>query len=983
MKYLLFLLSFLTSVVGYSQSASCVNMEPICTNSGLTFTAQTGVSIAGNGPNNYGCLASQPNPSWYYLEIATSGAINMSLSAPSDIDFIVYGPYPSLNAAQNDCGNLGSPAGEIVDCSFSSTNNETPSIPNAVVGQVYVMLVTNYANTVQQVTLNQTSGSGSTDCNIINPVCSINNFTANIGACIGGVYGVTGTINFVDAPTSGSLIISDCFGNNYTVDTYPFPNNGTVNYTLNNLIADGNPCNLSVYFSADPSCQLGPINYTAPICLCSFTSMQTNISTCNPNDNSFTITGSVGFANPPPTGTLTISDCNGNTQTFNAPFTSPTNYSLTADSDGTQNCSITAVFSANPACTITSNTFNYPSICVCESDAGTFNENLVGNSNSTPYTYNLCFGDTLFINSNNDFTPPNDFNINGVTYDPGMWLMVYNCPPSATPPTDINTDPCLLGVYSSSNGSWSIPNNTGNNSTLYFVPVTMYSMVDGIYAISINNGDWCYDLGELYTVTFLPQLVVNAGPDQTHCFGQTTSNLSASGANTYVWSGGLGTNSNITVSPSVTTTYTVTGTSINGCIDTDQVIVNVNSLPIVNAGPDQEICDGDPVILTAVGANNYTWNNGVINGNTFYPNTTLTYTVTGTNTQGCTNQDSVIVVVNPIPNVNAGVDVQICEGETVVLTGSGADAYTWDNNVTNGVSFNPNIGSTTYTVTGTTLEGCEDIDSVVVFVNSNPTPIFTPSVVSGCAPLSVSFINNTPDSEGCVWSFSNGQNSTSCNPIITFTEGGCYDIMLTTTNNNGCIGTSTFNSLICVEDLPNAGFTPSSSDVSTLGTVVSFTNTSTGASNYVWTFGDESQSTNVVDPTHTFPDSIAGNYQVMLIAYSAMGCTDTTWTIITVYEELIYYVPNTFTPDGDNFNQTFKPIFTSGFDIYDYNLQIYNRWGEIIFESNNHLIGWDGSYGSNGEVQICQDGIYVWRIEFKLNRWDERRVVHGRVTLIR
>jgi gliding motility-associated-like protein len=883
MRYLFFLITFLASIATYSQSTNCVGMEPICTGSGLTFTAQTGVSI-GPGANNYDCLFSQPNPSWYYLEIATSGAINMSLSAPSDIDFIIYGPYSSLTNAQNDCGGLGSPAGEVIDCSFSGTNNETPSIPNAVAGQVYVMLITNYANTTQQITLNQTSGAGSTDCSILNP--------------------------------------------------------------------------------------------------CLITNLVTNISACNPNNNLFTISGSIQFTDAPTSGTLTITDCNGNIQTFNAPFTSPTNYSLSVNSDGTQNCSITAVFSADPTCTITSSTFDYPSGCVCTSDAGTFNENLVGNSNSIAYNYQLCFGDSLFINSNGDFTPPQDFNLAGITYDPGMWLMVYDCPPTLISPNDINNDPCLVGVYSTNDQSWVIPNNTGNNSTLYFVPVTMYSMVDGIYAISINNGNWCYDLGDLYTVTFLPQLIVNAGSDQTICVGETV-NLNASGGNTYLWSNGLGANQNITVSPSVNTTYTLTGTSINGCIANDQITVNVNPLPIINAGLDQTICAGSSVILNGSGGNTYVWNNGVVDNLPFNPQITNTYTVTGTDINGCINTDQVLVTVNPIPVVNAGVDIQICQGSTVILTGSGADAYTWDNSVLNGVVFIPNVGSTTYTVIGETAEGCQAIDSVVVFVGSNPVPTFTPDLTYGCAPLTVTFTNTTPDPNVCVWSFSNGQTSTSCNPSVTFTQGGCYDVTLTSTNSNGCIGSSTFTNLICVEDLPVAWFTPSSVDVSTLGTSVDFTNMTIGASNYVWSFGDDSALSNDLNPNHVFPDSLAGNYQVVLIAYSPFGCTDTTWSIITVYEELIYYVPNIFTPDGNSFNQTFMPIFKSGFDVYDYNLQIYNRWGEVIFESNNHLVGWDGSYGSNNETGVCQDGLYTWRIEFKINRWDERRVVHGHVNLIR
>jgi gliding motility-associated-like protein len=123
----------------------------------------------------------------------------------------------------------------------------------------------------------------------------------------------------------------------------------------------------------------------------------------------------------------------------------------------------------------------------------------------------------------------------------------------------------------------------------------------------------------------------------------------------------------------------------------------------------------------------------------------------------------------------------------------------------------------------------------------------------------------------------------------------------------------------------------------------------------------------------------------MLVAYSASGCTDTAWAVVTIEEELIFYVPNTFTPDDDNYNQTFEPVFTSGFDPYDYHLTIFNRWGEVVFESYNHEIGWDGTYGgvNGGQIFSCQDGTYTWKIEFKVRTNDERKAVVGHVNLIR
>jgi gliding motility-associated-like protein len=100
-------------------------------------------------------------------------------------------------------------------------------------------------------------------------------------------------------------------------------------------------------------------------------------------------------------------------------------------------------------------------------------------------------------------------------------------------------------------------------------------------------------------------------------------------------------------------------------------------------------------------------------------------------------------------------------------------------------------------------------------------------------------------------------------------------------------------------------------------------------------------------------------------------------------DELIFYVPNTFTPDNDDYNQTFLPVFTSGYDPYDFSLLIFNRWGEIIFESHDAKKGWDGSYGNNGEVEFVQDGTYSWKLEFKTSLLDDHKVYLGHVNIIR
>jgi gliding motility-associated-like protein len=149
-------------------------------------------------------------------------------------------------------------------------------------------------------------------------------------------------------------------------------------------------------------------------------------------------------------------------------------------------------------------------------------------------------------------------------------------------------------------------------------------------------------------------------------------------------------------------------------------------------------------------------------------------------------------------------------------------------------------------------------------------------------------------------------------------------------------------------------------------------------------FGDPTgQNTSTEEnPTHTYP-SEGGEYDVLLTAYSENGCIDTAWSKIIVKEDLVFYVPNTFTPDGDNYNELFLPVFTSGFDPQEYSFYIFNRWGEIVFESHDATVGWDGSYGNNGEVQLVQDGTYTWLIRYRTLETLGFRKVTGHVNIIR
>jgi gliding motility-associated-like protein len=355
---------------------------------------------------------------------------------------------------------------------------------------------------------------------------------------------------------------------------------------------------------------------------------------------------------------------------------------------------------------------------------------------------------------------------------------------------------------------------------------------------------------------------------------------------------------------------------------------------------------------------------------------TRTYSVT----DDCGNQILVTqeITIDAVPApIDAGLDQTICQGElvTIVADNPWNVPIAWSPVVPVG-QFDP-LATTTYTVTADNL-GCISMDDMTVTVAPVPVVNFSADVLSGCAPLVVTLTNTTPGiTTDCVWSIG-GMSLTGCT-VTTTLEAGLYDVTLGTTNDFGCSSLLTYTDYIYVEAVPVAQFVPSQTQLNSYSSEVEFTNNSINATDYLWSMGDGTPSGTSVNASHTFPSEEGGSYLVELIAMSPLGCADTTWVAINVSEEVIYYIPNTFTPDGDTYNEYFKPIFTSGYDPYDYDLFIFNRWGETIWESHDSSIGWDGTYGGS----LVQNGSYSWRIEFKTTETDERILISGHVNVIR
>ena len=742
---------------------SCGGAQPFCTSTGITFPASTGTT-APAGPN-YGCLFSQPNPAWYYLNVATSGPININLSnsAALDIDFICWGPF----ATQNDMCTAIFAGAVGISCSYSIAANEIVNIPSAVAGQWYMLLITNYSNSPTNISATVGAGSsGTTNCNIL---CNMTSLTATPGACNPATnqYSVTGQIGLSYPPTSGTLTVTSSCGGSTIV---PLPWTSPISYTLPNITSTGGPCSITATFSADPTCTL-TTPYTSPApCNSCLVTASNNGPVCAGGTFNLTATNAGVGATYSWTSSSGFTSLVQSPIGVTAPITPGTyTYTVTANVGGATCTSVTTLsVLAKP--TVTATALLSP-IC---------------NGQSTTLT--------------------------------GSGANTYSWLPGGLSGTTISVSPTSTTTYSVTGTSLSGCSSTGS-VTLIVNPV--------------------------------PVVTANASP-AIICNGQTTI-LTGSGATTYAWNTGAVTNP-ITVSPAATTTYTVTGTTL-GCTGSAAITVAVNPNPVLTVNS-PTICASTSATLTAVGATSYSWSTGsVTNPITVSPATTTTYTVTGT-TLGCTGLATGTVTVNPNPVITV-TPVTICAGNSASLLAAGATSYLWNTGaVTNPLVVSP-AANTTYSVTGTTL-GCTGTATGTVTVNPNPVITVTPVTI--CAGNSASLI--AAGATSYLWNTGAVTNPLVVSPAANTT----YSVTGTTL---GCTGSAT--GLVTVNANPTITVNSPTICESTSATL-----TAIGATSYSWSTGSVTNPI-TVSPTTTTSYTVTG---------TTLGCTGTAASTVTISPSL-------------------------------------------------------------------------------------------------
>jgi gliding motility-associated-like protein len=465
------------------------------------------------------------------------------------------------------------------------------------------------------------------------------------------------------------------------------------------------------------------------------------------------------------------------------------------------------------------------------------------------------------------------------------------------------------------------------------------------------------------TVNPIPVITVN---NPNICVGNSVS-LLAGGATTYSWSPGGSAANPLVVSPPSSTSYTVTGTSL-GCIGTAVSNVTITLLPVLKLNS-STICIGASTTLNASGGATYDWSTGAsgVNSITVTPPVGITTYTVADNTPNCSGFATASVTVNPLPVVTA-TGGAMCVGKNATLTAAGAAIYVWSNGaVTNPTTVTP-ANNASYTVTGTSAAGC--IDTAVANVIVNPLPIITVTNDTICEGL-----NATLTAAGAlsyVWS-----NNAVTNPLVVSpTKSGNNLYTVTGTDVNGCSASNIGS--VTVYPKPGADFSVAPIPAIVTYPTITFTDQSSPDVTYWhWDFGNgDSLAPSTPSPVYTYPAE-EKTYTVTLVVHNAGFCYNSVTHQVVIGPEYSFFIPNAFTPDGDGINDTF---FGKGKGIIEYELMIFDRWGNFIFYADDLNKGWDGK--ANGGAEVAQQDVYVWKVNL-MDIFNKKHSFIGTVTILR
>lgn len=497
--------------------------------------------------------------------------------------------------------------------------------------------------------------------------------------------------------------------------------------------------------------------------------------------------------------------------------------------------------------------------------------------------------------------------------------------------------------------------------------------------------------------------VLSSGNLNCNTSSVTLTGSSTTGGVTYQWSSGP---SSYSYAVSLPSTYTLTITDpSNGC--SSFTAISVSSTPMftfnitvlnqincfgTNTGALQVNNLGGglaPFIVTNINNSNTISNitsfpvnlNGLSAGN---------YSIQVTDANGC--RQTLFASIHQPPALIVGVsgNTVICEGDSSNITsnvngGTSPYNYLWSPIGGNGSAMNitPTI-STNFTLTVTDNNGCKALASVAIMVNPKPNASLVNGKLVGCSPVCASFSLTQSQNTGYTYMWSFGSSiptstiisSNIFNPEICFTAPGTYSASIFIKSPEGCSANVNYTNLITVYPKPIAdfSFTPEKPDILD-NPDVNFINQSNGANSYYW-YNVNAMFSQESNPMCIFTEP--GKFLITLISSNGQ-CSDTLSKYITVEDDFFLYIPNSFTPNEDGLNDYFYPVLTGDFSSRNYSFEIFDRWGDLLYRSNNqNETKWNGFYKN----ELCKDDIYIWKLSFT-NSKGKAYEKTGHVTLIK
>ena len=601
--------------------------------------------------------------------------------------------------------------------------------------------------------------------------------------------------------------------------------------------------------------------------------------------------------------------------------------------------------------------------------------------------------------------------------------ILYSCGNGFVTATQINIPPCSVLVPTNQIVNGNCANPVGSvtvtvtggtapytinwNSTPPQSGPILANVPTGTYIATIKDNSCNQQLtNDTVVITNSGTITFTATTTNINCHGAATGAVTLNIVNTgtttptFLWNSGATTQSISNLTAGV---YSVAINEGNGCIAPLTTTVTQPAQLSYTLHPVSAACNGDTsgVSISLSGGTP-----GHLGGNPSYTVNWSPPTATGMAVHGLLagNYGGIIsdslnctvtfttAILQPPPVVPSFSVSSSCLGTPVMFTnhstGGPFTAITWlfgdgasISNQTNAVHGYYTAGNYNATLTIIDSVGCSGSITDSVHVYYPPNANFSGDTLTGCAPVTVNFTDHSTCLSGNIaswsWSFGNGNTSLSqTNGPQTYsntssTVWALYSASLTVVSSKGCSSSVIKNDFIYVYPIPKASFYYAAQDGSqldVLNNVVSFYNTSLGGTHFWWVFGDSiaspasSDSSHLMNPTHQYHNSNADTYTVSLLITSNYGCRDSTTDVILIHPTFSFYMPSAFSPDGNGLNDDFRGSGI-GIESNTFQMVVFDRWGNMVFTSNNLDIGWDGRMLGRGDV--LQTDVYVWKAEFK------------------